>query len=264
MQLSGITKFFDQFAPRELGEDWDNVGLLLGDRQQWVGSVLTCLTLTPDVAAEAIGKNVDLIVAHHPILFRAVKRITSDTAEGKMVLDLVKANVAVFSPHTRYDSASGGINQQLAELFELSNIGVIRPLDADSDAGGLGAGRYGTLPQAVPLGDFVNSVRDRLKLVNLNFTGDTDQMIAKVGIACGSAAEFMGDAQALGCDALLTGEARFHACLEARSRGIGLIQAGHYGTERPAMENLATILSDQFSSLVVSASEVESDPVQWL
>lgn len=263
MQLTQIIEFFDQFAPATLGEDWDNVGLLLGDPQQSVNKVLTCLTLTPDVAAEAIERQVDLIVSHHPILFRAVKRITTDTSDGKMVLDLITANIAVYSPHTRYDSAAGGVNQQLAELFQLSEIDVIRPLSSET-ADNFGSGRYGSLPKPQPLVEFVQCVRDRLKLAHIQFTGDRTQMVSKVGIACGSAAEFMGDAQKLGCDVLLTGEARFHACLEARSRGMGLVQAGHYGSERPAMENLATILNDTFSDLVVSASAVETDPVQSL
>ena len=263
MQLSEIIAFFDQFAPRELSEDWDNVGLLLGDRLAGVQKILTCLTLTPDIAAEAIEDGIDLIVSHHPILFRAVKRITADTTDGRMILNLIAASVSVFSPHTRYDSAVGGINQQLAELLELIDIRVIRPLDpAIPDSNG--AGRYGSLPQPASLGEFAVLVRDRLKLAHVQFSGDPDQTLRTVGVACGSAAEFMSDAQQLGCDALLTGEARFHACLEAQSRRIGLVQAGHYGTERPAMENLASILGNEFPQLEVTASAVERDPVQWI
>jgi dinuclear metal center YbgI/SA1388 family protein len=263
VQLSEIITFFDQFAPRELSEDWDNVGLLLGDRFGGVQKVLTCLTLTPDVAAEAIENGIDLIVSHHPILFRAVKRITTDTTDGRMILNLAAANISVFSPHTRYDSADGGINQQLAELLDLTDIQVIRPVDpAIPEING--AGRYGALPQPMSLGEFVVLVRDRLQLAHVQFSGDADQTLRTVGVACGAAAEFMSDAQELGCDALLTGEARFHACLEARSRRMGLVQAGHYGTERPAMENLVAILRDEFPQLEVTASAVECDPVQWM
>jgi len=263
VQLSEIITFFDQFAPRELSEDWDNVGLLLGDRSGSVQKVLTCLTLTPDVAAEAIAEGVDLIVSHHPILFRSVKRITTDTTDGRMILNLVAANISVFSPHTRYDSAAGGINQQLAELLDLKDIRVIRPVDPEIPDSN-GAGRYGSFSKPMSLSDFALLTRDRLKLIHVQFSGNPDQLLQTVGIACGSAAEFMDDAQQLGCDALLTGEARFHACLEAHSRCMGLVQAGHYGTERPAMENLASILQREFPQLQVAASDVERDPVQWI
>lgn len=260
MQLAEIVQFFDEFAPPILSEDWDNVGLLLGDRNQDVKVAMTCLTLSPDVAEEAVNRSVNLIVSHHPILFRAVKRITADRSEGKMLLQLIQNGIAVYSPHTRYDSAGGGINQQLAELFELSDISVIRPLDPTNP--NIGSGRYGTLPSPTTLSEFSGVVQERLKLNYAQVSGPDQLSIKTIGIACGSAAEFMSDAQRLGCDALLTGEARFHACLEARTRGMGLIQAGHYGTERPAMENLARILGQQFSNLEVFSSDIERDPVR--
>ncbi len=263
MNVQEILDFVGEVAPLDLAEDWDNVGLLLGGRSSEVSSVLTCLTLTPDVATEAIERKAGLIVSHHPILFRSVKRITTDNPEGRMLLDLAAANVAVYSPHTGYDSAQNGINRQLAELLELINVGILRPAETEAGTESIGAGRHGELPQEMTLRDLVAVVKHRLYIPGIQFVGDPDLVVRKVGIACGAAAEFLADAEKVGCQALLTGEARFHDCLAARSRGLGMILPGHYATERPAMEHLASRLSERFPTLEVVASESESDPVQW-
>jgi dinuclear metal center YbgI/SA1388 family protein len=267
MILTDILTFLSNFAPPELAEDWDNTGLLIGQRDDAVSSIMTCLTLTPDVAEEAVSKGASLVIAHHPILFRAVKKLTDETSEGRMLLSLIRAGVAVYSPHTSYDSAYEGVNRQLADSLNLTNVKPIRTIDgAASDETGdepIGSGRFGDLPDAVSLADFVELVKQALGIQHTWFVGNSSATIRRVGIACGAAAEFMEDAARHGCDALLTGEARFHACLEARTRGIALVLPGHYPTERPAMENLAERLSQQFPDLNVWASSVEADPVQW-
>lgn len=267
MFLNEILNFLADVAPAELSEEWDNTGLLIGQRDDSVSSIMTCLTLTPDVAEEAVAKGASLVVTHHPILFRAVKKLTDETSEGRMLLSLIRAGVAVYSPHTSYDSAYEGVNRQLADSLNLENVKPIRPIDGntDSESNGepIGSGRFGDLPNAVSLADFVELVKQALGIQNTWFVGDSESEIRRVGIACGAAAEFMGDAARLGCDVLLTGEARFHACLEARARGIALVLPGHYPTERPAMENLAERLTNQFPDLNVWASTVETDPVQW-
>lgn len=267
MIASEILNFLSDLAPPELAEEWDNTGLLIGQRDDAVSSIMTCLTLTPDVAEEAVSKGASLVIAHHPILFRAVKKLTDETSEGRMLLSLIRAGVAVYSPHTSYDSAYEGVNRQLADSLNLSNVKPIRMADSDSDSesndASIGSGRFGDLPDDVSLTDFVELVKQALKIDNTWFVGDSAATIRRVGIACGAAAEFMGDAAQQGCDVLLTGEARFHACLEARTRGIALVLPGHYPTERPAMENLASRLSNQFPDLTVWASDLETDPVQW-
>jgi len=266
MILAEILTFLSDFAPPELAEDWDNTGLLIGQRDDAVSSIMTCLTLTPDVAEEAVSNGASLIIAHHPILFRAVKKLTDETSEGRMLLSLIRAGVAVYSPHTSYDSAYEGVNRQLAASLNLTDVKPIRTLDeSDSTSNDepIGSGRLGDLPTEILLTDFVELVKQALKIDNTWFVGDSAATVRRVGIACGAAAEFMGDAARQGCDVLLTGEARFHACLEARTRGIALVLPGHYPTERPAMENLASRLSNQFPDLTVWASDLETDPVQW-
>ena len=265
MHVKDVVSFLREFAPVDLAEDWDNVGLLVGAGDDQVSSVLTCLTLTPDVAVEAIEQGVQLVVTHHPVLFRGVQQITDATSEGRMLLNLIRAGACVYSPHTSYDSATEGINRQLADALGLVDVRPLRPTSEDVvDDNPSGAGRFGDLPSAIPLLEFVERVKTALGIEHTWLVGDTAASVRRVGIACGAAAEFMRDAVEAGCEVLLTGEARFHACLEARTLGIALVLPGHYATERPAMEILAGILRGRFPDLTVHASEVETDPIQWV
>lgn len=267
VELSELLQFLGEFAPLDLAEAWDNVGLLLGDQHTSVRKVLTCLTLTPDVAAEAVAEQVELIVTHHPVLFRPVQQITATTTEGKLLLELLAQRIAVYSPHTAFDSATLGINQRLANGLGLTSVAPLRPAPVSATSAqsesAAGSGRWGKLHRTMPLGQLLERVKSLLNIPYLQYVGDPEQPVQTVAVACGSAAEFLSDAAHLGCDVFLTGEARFHACLEARQLGIPLILAGHYATERPAVEELAQVIQSKFPTLNVFASRVESDPLAW-
>ena len=119
LSVAAVIDYLEEFAPSHLAAKWDNVGLLLGDRAAAVQRVMTCLTVTPESAAEAVADGAQLIIAHHPILFRGVKQLTSATVEGRMVLSLIRAGVSVYSPHTAFDNTHGGINDALAARLQL-------------------------------------------------------------------------------------------------------------------------------------------------
>ena len=126
-------RYLDAFAPLYLAASWDNVGLLLGERQRPCDRVLTCLTVTPEVVAEAVAGSAAMIVSHHPIFFKGVKNLSDTTAEGRLVLPLLRAGIAVYSPHTAFDNCVGGINDGLAHRFGLQNIRPLRPADAPAE-----------------------------------------------------------------------------------------------------------------------------------
>src|SRR5438552_364561 len=126
VNIATVIEFLEEFAPSHLAAQWDNVGLLLGDRQTAVQRIMTCLTVTPQSAAEALSAGAQLIVSHHPILFRGIKRLTTATPEGRMLLELIRGGVAVYSPHTAFDNTAGGINESLARRLDLQEIGPLR------------------------------------------------------------------------------------------------------------------------------------------
>jgi dinuclear metal center YbgI/SA1388 family protein len=257
--IQDILTALEQQIPLGLAEPWDNVGLLLGDAQGEAQGIMTCLTLTEDVADEAIAQGANLIVTHHPILFKAVKRLTSETAEGRMLLSLVRAGVSVYSPHTAFDSAREGINQQICQALGLGEIRPLRPKPQFTD----GSGRMGVLASPIKLVELLRRLQSICPAERHAFVGDAGLTCQKIAVACGAAGEFLTDAAALGCEVLITGETRLHTCLEARSQGIALILVGHYASERPAVENLADALQSQWPSLRVWASRTETDPLQF-
>ena len=260
--LQAVCEYLDQFAPPQLAEDWDNVGLLVGDPQRNVQRVMTCLTVTPASADEAVAQRADLIVTHHPLPFRPLKRLTTDNTPGRLLLQLIRAGVAVFSPHTAFDSAAAGINQQLAESLGLTDIA---PLVAKTDeVPPLGAGRFGNLPEPATLPELAARLKTFLGLAGLHAVGDAAPPRRRLAVACGAAGEFLEAARQSGCDTLVTGETSFHTCLEAEAQGIALLLPGHFASERFAVETLAIQLAARFPELTVWASRQERDPLRWM
>src|SRR5262245_10022782 len=124
--IAAVLDALEQFAPPGLAADWDNVGLLLGARAGDLQALMTCLTVTPESAAEAVEAGANLIVTHHPVLFRPIQRLTTATPDGRMLLDLVRAGVRVYSPHTAFDNTQGGINDMLAGRLGLHDVKPLR------------------------------------------------------------------------------------------------------------------------------------------
>jgi dinuclear metal center YbgI/SA1388 family protein len=259
MKIEVLEAFLEEFAPPRLAESWDNVGLLIGDRQFEVRRIMTCLTVTPAVVEEAAAESVDLIVTHHPLPFSAVKRLTSDTTVGRMLLALIGARIAVYSPHTAFDSAAEGINQRLAEGLGLVEIEPLVPQPE-----GQGAGRQGRPTTPVTLDELAGRLMRFLGIANLQTVGAPDRRPRRIAVACGAAGELLEAARLAGCDAMVLGEARFHTCVEAESSGIGLLLPGHYASERFAVEALADVLAGQFAGIQVWASRRERDPLRWI
>jgi dinuclear metal center YbgI/SA1388 family protein len=247
------------FLPR-LAEEWDNTGLLVGRKSAPVQRVMTCLTITPSTAAEAITRQTDLVVAHHPLPFRPLQKITEDTTPARLLLDLIENRIAVYSPHTSFDSAATGINQQLAVGIGLTGISPLIPDDDDPD---VGAARHGEFAEPLTLSELADRVTAFLGVSGIKTAGPALDRITRVAVACGSGGEFLGCARRSGCQALVTGETNFHTCLEAESVEMALLLPGHYASERFAIEKLAERLGETFSNVEIWASADESDPIRW-
>lgn len=262
--VGDLVDLLDEWFPPGLAESWDNVGLLLGDRAGAVRKVMTCLTVTAATAKEAIAQKADLIVTHHPILFRPIKRLIAE-GPSSFIYSLARAGIAVYSPHTSFDGAVMGINEQIAGRLGLVDIKALRPIETqDISISPAGSGRLGQLPAPVELGIFAETLRRALNAAAVSFVGASKRRCQRVAIGCGAGMEFLPDAVRNGCDVLVTGEARFHQYLEAEELGIGLILAGHYSTERFALETLADRLGSACPPLEVWASRLERDPLTTL
>ena len=259
--IADAAQLLEEYAPLSLAEEWDNVGLLVGDPSAPLRRMMTCLTVAPKVVEEAIEARVNLIVAHHPLPFHPLRRLTTDAVEGQLLWRLMGAGIALYSAHTAYDSAAKGINQQLANGLGLSEVAPFLPSER---ADGAGTGRVGATPTGTTLHSLAESIKRQLGLPHLRVVGADDQPVCRLAIACGSGGSLLDAALAAGCDALLTGEATYHECLKAESLGVALVLTGHYASERFAMERLAERLSAAMEGVEIRASEAESDPLRLL
>jgi dinuclear metal center YbgI/SA1388 family protein len=259
--IADLCRFLESFAPPQLAEEWDNVGLLVGEHDQPVQRVMTCLTLTGGTVTEAVRERAELVVTHHPLPFKPLKRITGETTTGRALLELIRGGVAVYSPHTAFDSAADGINQHLALKLGLVDI---KPLVPARTVVELGAGRHGRLLASSSLADFAAQVKQSLGIAHVQVVGQLNKPVQRVAVGCGSAGTFLEAARVAGCDLLVTGETNLHTCYEARAQRLSLILAGHYATERFHLDYLASVLQKQFAALKVWSSREEEDPVSWL
>lgn len=203
-----------------------------------------------------------MIVTHHPLPFHQLRRVTSETTTGRLLLQLIEAGVAIYSSHTAFDSSEHGINQQLAEGIGLVGTRPLLPGPEASDA--LGTARVGEIEPAATLAQLASTVSRFLDIPQVQVVGDTGRQIERVAVACGSGGGFLDEARRAGCDLLVTGEARFHTCLEAEATGIALVLAGHFASERFALERLAVEIAQQLPEVETFASQQETDPLRWV
>lgn len=281
MNQQELVNYLERIYPLDLTEEFDNTGLLIGARNREIQRVMTCLTITSETIKEAQKKKADLIVSHHPFPFYAEKRWTTDTPNGRMLLALMEARIAVFSPHTAHDSAFFGINEQLAELLDLIHISPLIPsrviaheemLDDLQNIDGdlvrrigqlLGSGRIGKLKKAISLKDFAKKVLHLLHRDSLQLVGSENKKVQTIAIGCGAAGTFIEEAARQKADLLLLGETHFHPCLEAEALGLALVLPGHYATERFAMETMARRIAHRFPDLKIWASKDEREPIRF-
>jgi dinuclear metal center YbgI/SA1388 family protein len=259
--LHRVIDTLERLAPLELAESWDNVGLLVGDQELQVRRVMTCLTVTATTVQEAIERRVDLLLPHHPIPFKPLSRITTEQTTGKLLLEVIRNSIAIYSMHTAWDNAPTGINRQLARCLDLQDS---EPLTLSTIArlreANLGSGICGRLSSPMSVADIQCQLEAVLPIKTVRHTHSADQRITKLGIVCGSGGSLLGLAAQRGCDGFLTGEATYHHCLESEALGVATLMIGHHASEFFAMQNLATHLAQELPSIECFASTQEYSP----
>ena len=201
-----------------------------------------------------------MIVTHHPVLFRATKTITSDTIEGRLLLDLIEAEIAVYSPHTAFDNADLAINQWLAESLGLDSTHRCAPFFSKTFP--VVWSRRCICHSANKTGIPRTTRRGCRCQVSGSGMAWRHEHVSRVGLACGSAAEYLSDALQANCDTFVTGEARFHSAVECQSQHVNLVLSGHFSSERPGVVKLAQVLATQLSGVECFASEEDRDPLE--
>jgi dinuclear metal center YbgI/SA1388 family protein len=260
MLLASVMKVLEELAPLRYAESWDNVGLLVGDPQADIAKVLVTVDYTVEVADEAVKGGATLVVAYHPAMFAAVKRVPHDA----LWADAVRRGIALYSPHTALDVARAGTNDFLADACGMheSQRRPLRPYVARSgqtEPEGIGLGRVGALAHATR-GEVVARVKERLGLGYVLVSGPTDGAAATVAVAAGAGGELLEDALRARADVFVTGEIRHHDALSAARRGVTVIATLHSNSERAAVGAYAARLAQRLPGVAVRVSTQDRDP----
>jgi len=250
MNLVDVIKYFETKFPKELAYDWDNVGIQVGTLNIVAKKVLITLDVTKEVVKEAIDQKVNMILSHHPLLFNPVDKIIFDTPRGWILKNLIKHNITVYSAHTNYDLAEGGMNDEFAKILGLKNVGLLDEID--------GIGRYGDI-ERINIKDFIRVLKKKLNLETVKVIGSDDKEIERIGISGGSGSKHMYQAKFRGCDVYLTGDVTYHTALDAQSVGLTVIDIGHHA-EIIFVDAVTEDLSKQFKEIEFIKSTVDTNP----
>lgn len=258
-----IAAAIEEIAPLALQEGFDNSGWQLGNPDATVTAALICVDVTPDVVAEAAARGCGLIVSHHPLLFRGLKRITGETQVQRTVIDAIRHGISVYSAHTNLDKAPAywGVSAKIADMLGLVNI---KPLLPDPTVPGAGLGAIGTLPAPMLPRDLANQAARRLGSVAPRMSNPhalaPDTKITRVAVCGGSGSSVIGDAIAAGADALVTADLTYHTMLDYAA-DILLVDCGHRETEDCTKDLIAQIISRKFPSFATLLSDCDRNPV---
>lgn len=257
MTIAHLIDQFENWAPPCWQEKWDNCGWQIEPGVlDSSAHVLVCLTPTLKVMAEAIalqqaGTPINLIFAHHPLIFSPLKSVQKGNPIGDMVRLSITHGIGVYSAHTNFDQVPDGTADVLAQLLDLQAVEPIVPTQPE-----VGYGRVGNLPTPMTLKQVLADIQAQLTPPDLIYSPEADlnQPIERLAVLGGSGASFIGDVVNTGAQAYLTSDCKFHQFQEARDRGLILIDAGHYATERPACARLV----DQLAALGAQTAQLSN------
>ena len=242
----------NRLAPRHLAEEWDNPGLLIGDPAAEVDKIVVCLDVLDATITRAVELGAQMIVAHHPLIFRPIKNVRLDLPLGKKISRLIRNDIAVFAAHTNLDSAVGGVNDVLARKIGLTDVKMFGNEE-------FSLGRIGTLDKPMTAADFARRVKASLNAENVRLIDAGDFKISKVGLCGGAGAEFISKAKFFGAQAFVTGDVKYHEAQAAVENKIHVVDAGHFATEYPIVHELADYLRGELKTFDVEIVEVTAE-----
>ena len=237
-----LYSYLDKIISPELSCEWDNDGLMVcPDKFAKVKRVLLTLDITAEAIEYASSEGFDVIISHHPLIFKGVKSVSGDFGIPSRIIKLIKNDVSVMSFHTRFDAVDSGVNDTLAEIFELSNVDKI-------ECDGIELMRVGDLPNETTLEEFVSLVKEKLGCDHLNYASNTG-VVHRLALVGGGGGSYIKDAHYAGADTYLSGEIGYHNLTDCKDNHINLVEAGHYFTENPALKNLAKFVLSADNSI---------------
>jgi dinuclear metal center YbgI/SA1388 family protein len=243
--VDDIIAVIEQIAPLDLAEQWDNCGLQVGSRSQQVKKVWVALDPLLSVVDAAAHQGIDLIITHHPLLFRSVKSIDLESAIGKVIARAVDHRIALYAAHTNLDCAHNGINARLADLMGLSGLEPLLPADVDCrhalervETPQTGLGRIGWLDPPRTVGKLVEPIKHCLSLSSVRIAGDAQLKVRRAAVCSGAGSSLMEAFLSSDAQVYISGDLRYHDARAVEEAGRALIDVGHFASEQIVIDSL--------------------------
>lgn len=243
-------KTLEAWAPLSYAEEWDNCGLQVGRRDKQIGKVMIALTPGEAAVQAAIDAQADLLLTHHPMIFKPTKSVTTDNVLGQSIIKLIQHDINLYCAHTNLDMAVGGVNDVLAKALQLNNVAILEHITEE-----YGIGRVGDLPEPMALEQFLTATAHQLECSHLSYQGDLHKTVQRVALCGGSGISYLKAAQKAGADVYVTGDMKYHDAQLASELGICVIDAGHFGTEKHIVKALAEFVQTQGLEAIVFAEK---------
>ena len=261
MTVKEVMDALEQFAPLPLQDDYDNAGLQVGLTEADVTGALLCLDVTEDVIAEAAAKGLNLIVAHHPLLFRPLRRVTGQTYVERCVAMAVRQGIAIYAAHTNLDNAVGGVSYEMANRLGLTDVRLLTSHTVDGRS--CGAGVVGTLPEPVSDTAFLTRLKEIFGVDALQHNRACGRSIRTVALCGGAGAFLLDDAIGQGADCFVTGEIHYHDFF-GHDDQLLMVAMGHYESEQYTTAIFERLLHQRFPQLTVEQTSINTNPIYIL
>lgn len=266
MTVDVVLKILDDWAPFKHAEDFDNIGLLVGNKKNEVSGILVTLDTLEEVVDEAIESDINVIVSFHPIIFKGLTSFTGKNYVERAVIKALKNDIAIIAIHTALDNAMHGVSARIAKHLELTNTKILVPKTEDHE---LGMGMIGSLKKPLSTSDFLDYLKEQMNTAMIRHSKINNNTIEKVAVLGGSGSFAINAAKAAGADAYVTADLKYHDFFQAEN-DILLADIGHYESEQYTKNLIAEYLTKKIANFapalpsgIVKISAINTNPVKY-
>ena len=257
MKVKEIISAIEEFAPLSIQEGWDNSGLCVGSPEDEVTSVLLALDCTPELVDEAVSCGADMIVTHHPLIFKGLKKISVEDQVGEAVVKAIRAGISIYAAHTSADKVLAGVSGAMAARLGLKNVRIL-----DEDGEGTGLGTIGDFDSPMTAEEAVNFVKERFSLKAMRTSRPVEGLVSRVAMCGGSGGSLIGAAKAAGADLYISGDISYHNFFTEKD--FMIMDIGHYESEIEIVDILFSLIKKKFPTFAVRITQnVNSNPIYY-
>lgn len=249
MKVKEVIKIIERDYPTFLAEEWDNVGLIIGNDNTEVKKIQLSLDATERVIDYAIENKVDMLITHHPVIFKNIKKINNSTVMGKKIIKALENRLSIYSIHTNLDSASGGLNDFILKMLGIERAEII-DINPKDDMSGIG--RVYTLDNEILIEEYIWYLKDKLKIKNVRaIIRDVKKKVQKIALINGAGIKYWKKVQKMGVDLFITADVGYHEALEIKETGLDLLDIGHFESEKVFTELMLGKLKEKGIEIII-------------